>query len=706
MNLIRRALLALVLAAGIFPAFAQAPAPVPALPDTERRTSYTISGTTCACAVNFALYGDSTDYQNWVQVWLNGVLLPYNDPANGWTITSPSGSLTNLPRPITDAVLTFTIAQTGTVQIVGARRPRRVSQVSESRGVAARDFNQIITDLTAQNREVWDKINDVTGRTVLAPPGSSLANFLPPLASRLGLGTCWDNSGNLTVCASVPSSTFSAGNGITFTGTNPTVISTGVIAFQPQFGGRLTLISGQPEMTADAVGAQTIYLAPDTGPYMPIYNGSAWVSCNFTSGVTDQVGLSLALAGSASWPANTIFDIFGYWNGSACALATRAWDSSMLPSAPAQITNVTTITSGTTPGSWTNPGNAFNGTINQTGANSAVFSPSNNSSAHCLGQDWGAGNPKAISQMVLTAPTDFPIRGDLTTYLPIVSFGSNDNTNWTIIDQRNINSSANGTSYTLGINARFVVPYRYVRLCIAGDGSHGIRVSQLQFYTTAGPATRRLTKSNGIKVNDAAIPTARINATTTVNIPQYQGTFLGVFQTDTASAGQVSAYVNPGPSRVYNIWNDQNQRTITLQAVVPFTVTGIGPNSYTLSSTSFGYIQSTSTFSLSALIGYAQDPVSVTLLRAAYMNTTGNGAGYVAGIGLDSNNNISGTEFSMTTDSTGAAQGFQGSASLTLPPFYGTHTFYGVEYNAYAPSGTLSAFTNILNTNMTASWKG
>ena len=39
--------------------------PVPALPDTERRTSYSVSGTTCACAVNFAIYGDSTDIDEW-----------------------------------------------------------------------------------------------------------------------------------------------------------------------------------------------------------------------------------------------------------------------------------------------------------------------------------------------------------------------------------------------------------------------------------------------------------------------------------------------------------------------------------------------------------------------------------------------------------------------------------------------------------------
>src|SRR4051812_36837594 len=108
MSIIRRAIIALALIAGIVPAIAQAPPPVPALPDTERRTSYSISGSTCICNVNFALYGDSTDYQNWVEVWLNGVNLTYNDPTFGWTITSPSGSLSNIARPISDAVLTFT----------------------------------------------------------------------------------------------------------------------------------------------------------------------------------------------------------------------------------------------------------------------------------------------------------------------------------------------------------------------------------------------------------------------------------------------------------------------------------------------------------------------------------------------------------------------------------------------------------------------
>src|SRR5258705_176731 len=123
------------------------PAPVPALPDTERRTSYSISGATGPLAVNFALYGDSTDYQNWVKVSIGGISYDFNDPLHGWTITSPSGPLSSLARPITDAVLTFNAAQTGTVQIVGARRPRRTSQFDENVGVSARDLNQVLTDI-------------------------------------------------------------------------------------------------------------------------------------------------------------------------------------------------------------------------------------------------------------------------------------------------------------------------------------------------------------------------------------------------------------------------------------------------------------------------------------------------------------------------------------------------------------------------------
>jgi hypothetical protein len=183
------------------PALAQAPPPVPALPDTERRTAYTISASTCRCSVGFALYGDGTDYQNWVEVFINGVAVGFNDPSSGWVISSSTGPLGSIPRPISDAVLTFNNAQTGTVQIVGARHPRRLTQFDESRGVAARDINQAITDIVAQNREAWDKINDVTGRALLSQPGNTLGP-LPAPAACANMVIGFDATGLNPVCVS------------------------------------------------------------------------------------------------------------------------------------------------------------------------------------------------------------------------------------------------------------------------------------------------------------------------------------------------------------------------------------------------------------------------------------------------------------------------------------------------------------------------
>jgi hypothetical protein len=213
MTYIRRLILALVLLAGSLPAFAQVPAAVPALPDTERRTSYSISASTCACAVNFALYGDSTDYQNWVEVFINGTRVSYNDATYGWTITTPSGSLSTLARPITNAVLTFNAVQTGTVQIVGARRPRRTSQFNENTGVSARNLNQVFTDIISQNRELWDKTNDVTGRAILSQPGDTLS-LLPTPAARASTTLGFDALGQVTTYS--PASAVTDSANITF----------------------------------------------------------------------------------------------------------------------------------------------------------------------------------------------------------------------------------------------------------------------------------------------------------------------------------------------------------------------------------------------------------------------------------------------------------------------------------------------------------
>lgn len=184
------ALIAAVLTIGtaaplIAPAFAQAPPPIPALPDSERRTRYTLTAQTGPLDVGFSVYGDGTDYGAWLEVWLNGTKLV---PITDWTLSLASGTLATSARPLTNARITLTTARTGTLDIVGARRPRRTTQLQEGAGVTARALNQVFSDLTAQERESWDRFN----RTLRAPAGETLPP-LPPASERMGVA----NSGTV-----------------------------------------------------------------------------------------------------------------------------------------------------------------------------------------------------------------------------------------------------------------------------------------------------------------------------------------------------------------------------------------------------------------------------------------------------------------------------------------------------------------------------
>lgn len=66
-------------------------------------------------------------------------------------------------------------------------------------------------------------------------------------------------------------------------------------------GGRLTLSSAAPVMTADSTTSTTLYYLPYTADIVPIYNGTSWDQWQFTS-------LSLALDATAH-PAAAVFDI-------------------------------------------------------------------------------------------------------------------------------------------------------------------------------------------------------------------------------------------------------------------------------------------------------------------------------------------------------------------------------------------------------------
>jgi hypothetical protein len=176
-------------------------------------------------------------------------------------------------------VLTFNTAQTGTVQIVGARRPRRTSQFQENVGVPTRNFNVVLSDIIAMLREVWDKINDVTGRAIVGQPGETLPP-LAPAATRAGQFLCFTSIGQPTTCPVVSGSgTLQPGTGISLSGSNPTVISTNLTA------GNGISISGA-----------TISVAPSTN----IQTGNYTIQpsdCNKTvqvgTGATGQLGITL-----------------------------------------------------------------------------------------------------------------------------------------------------------------------------------------------------------------------------------------------------------------------------------------------------------------------------------------------------------------------------------------------------------------------------
>jgi hypothetical protein len=326
---LRAAFLALSFLIGFVPAFAAPPPPVPALPDTSRITTYTPTASVGPFNLNFDVYGDGTDYGNWVEVWVNGVK---KTAVTDWQLSSPSAALNLLPRPITDARVTLTAPATGTVQIVGARRPRRVAQVDNGRGIAARDFNQALTDLTAQNRELWD----TRTRMLLAQPGQSLG-YLPTAANCAGKFLGFDVTGSQPVCASGGAGTGNVVGPITsvighfpsFATTDGTVLADNAIlpAVQfPSLTGDVTTPPGSvsttlasvitaagprgsatqtPVITYDAKGRLTAVTVATIAPPFSALTGSA--ACSQLPALTGSITSSAGSCSTAFAP-NTIVD--------------------------------------------------------------------------------------------------------------------------------------------------------------------------------------------------------------------------------------------------------------------------------------------------------------------------------------------------------------------------------------------------------------
>ncbi|MEO6381988.1 MAG: hypothetical protein ABIO35_08320 [Nitrobacter sp.] len=284
------ALLAVTLLCLSGAAFAQAPSAVPALPDSERRIAYSVSASTGPLSVPFAVYGDGTDYSNWLEVWVGGVKLT---GVTDWQFTLTSGTLATAARPLTNGQISFTTAQTGTVQIIGARRPRRTSQFAENRGVAARDLNQVITDIIATARETWDKINDTSGRTIQAPGGETLA-VLPTSSVRSGRYALFDGTGNMIQGATqgaVEGATVAA---LTGTATDTAVIAVGTATFNTQTS-RQWLVGTYLTVSNTSDGSAYLH-----GPITAYNSGTGAVTLNVqdVSGSGSYNSWNLSIAGT------------------------------------------------------------------------------------------------------------------------------------------------------------------------------------------------------------------------------------------------------------------------------------------------------------------------------------------------------------------------------------------------------------------------
>ena len=111
----------------------------------------------------------------------------------------------------------------------------------------------------------------------------------------------------------------------------------------PDPGGRLTLTSATPVLVADAANQTTIYYALYAHDLVPLYDGTNWDVFRFTE-------LSIAMAASANWAANSNFDCFVYNDGGTLRLVTGpAWTSDTGRGAGAGTTELVRLN-----GRWTN----------------------------------------------------------------------------------------------------------------------------------------------------------------------------------------------------------------------------------------------------------------------------------------------------------------------------------------------------------------
>lgn len=156
---------------------------------------------------------------------------------------------------------------------------------------------------------VWDNGNStwkpgtVSGGSMVYP-GAGVANSTGSAwGTSLTVGTSANNLVQLDGSAKLP-----AVDGSALTG-----LSAANMTSLDFVGGRLTLATATPVMTADSTSSTTLYYTPYRNNLITLYTGSAWKTMSFSE-------LSLSLSGLSG-----VYDIWAYDNSGTVALEALAW---------------------------------------------------------------------------------------------------------------------------------------------------------------------------------------------------------------------------------------------------------------------------------------------------------------------------------------------------------------------------------------------
>lgn len=203
----------------------------------------------------------------------------------------------------------LTIANTNPVVLDSAGRAGNIFLQNLAYNVILKDSN---------NNVIW------TADPVYSSDFSTTASFMSGAGSPNGntagsqgsptvpASVYWDTTNNiLYVCTTT-------GNAVSAVWTAVNASTAAAVIFPPQ--GYLTLTSGTPIISADAIAASSAFYTPYVGNLVPVYNGTSFAPTVFSE-------LTLTLVGSHAGAA--IYDVFVFNNSGVLTLVTGpAWASS------------------------------------------------------------------------------------------------------------------------------------------------------------------------------------------------------------------------------------------------------------------------------------------------------------------------------------------------------------------------------------------